>query len=282
MRQSLPVTERRFQKRYATALFAVTEREILKFFRQRERLLSAIIRPCLWLFVFAAGMNNLLGISIVPPYQTYTPYQEYVLPGLVGVIVLFQSMQSALSMVYDREAGVVEVMLAAPLPRSFLLLAKILAATILSTLQIMVFLSLAALLGYHMPLLGNLLILPCIALAGLTLGSIGLVVSIYARRIENFAGMMNFVIFPMFFLSSALYPLWKLRESGAGGLYLVSICNPFTHVVELVRYAAYGQINWISLLVVCLVFLVCFSMALQAYDPNSAARTRFRAKAVAS
>ena len=122
------------RKRYLLGLYAVIEREILKFGRQYGRLLSAIVRPSLWLFIFATGLQNLLGISIIPPYETYTPYQEYILPGLVGIIILFQCMQSALSMVYDREAGVMRVMLVTPLPRAFLLFAKILSATILAVL----------------------------------------------------------------------------------------------------------------------------------------------------
>ena len=115
---------------------AITRREILKFVRQTERLLSALIRPALWLLVFATGLHDLLGLSIIPPYKTYTPYQEYIVPGLIGIVILFQCMQSALSMVYDREAGVMRVMLVSPLPRSFLLFAKISAATILSLLQV--------------------------------------------------------------------------------------------------------------------------------------------------
>ena len=91
---------------YWVGFSAITWREIAKFMRQTERLISAIVRPALWLIVFAAGLHDILGVSIVPPYSTYVPYQEYVLPGLIGVVVLFQCMQSALSMVYDREAGV--------------------------------------------------------------------------------------------------------------------------------------------------------------------------------
>ena len=82
------------------------------------------------------------------------------------------------------------------------------------------------------------------------LGSIGLLVSVYTPQIENFAGMMNFVVFPMFFLSSALYPLWKLREAGAYPIYYASLANPFTYAVELIRFAAYGQVNWVALAVV--------------------------------
>ncbi|MGH1479249.1 MAG: ABC transporter permease [Geminicoccales bacterium] len=252
---------------YLLGLYAVTEREILKFLRQRERLLSAIVRPALWLFVFAAGLQNLLGVSIIPPYRTYTPYQEYVLPGLCGIIVLFQCMQSALSMVYDREAGVMRVMLVSPLPRTFLLFAKILSATILSVLQIYVFLGIAALFGYWMTGAGMLWILPAIFLGGFMLGSIGLLITVYSRQIENFAGMMNFVIFPMFFMSTALYPLWKLRETGHEMLYWIALLNPFTHVIETIRFAAYGQFNLVSAGATAGVAMLAFGLAAWGYNP---------------
>ena len=255
-------------------LYAITWREIAKFLRQTERLLSALVRPALWLLVFATGLHDLLGVSIIEPYSTYTPYQEYILPGLMGIVILFQCMQSALSMVYDREAGVMRVMLVSPLPRSFLLFAKIIGATILSLLQAYAFLGLAAIFGYTFPPLGYLYIIPAIILAGLLLGSIGLLVSVYTPQIENFAGMMNFVVFPMFFLSSALYPLWKLREAGADIVYYISVANPFTHAVELIRYAAYGKFNLISFAVVAGVGLLAFLLAARGYDPQAGAIKR--------
>ena len=250
-------------------LYAITWREIAKFLRQTERLLSALVRPALWLLVFATGLHDLLGVSIIPPYETYTPYQEYILPGLMGIVILFQCMQSALSMVYDREAGVMRVMLVSPLPRGFLLLAKIVGATILSMLQVYAFLLLARLFGYGLPPIGYLAIIPAIVAAGLMLGSIGLLVSVYTRQIENFAGMMNFVVFPMFFLSSALYPLWKLREAGADPVYWLSVANPFTHAVELIRFAAYGKLEPVALAVVAGCTLVAFFFAARGYDPQA-------------
>jgi ABC-2 type transport system permease protein len=250
---------------------AITRREVLKFMRQTERLLSALIRPALWLLVFATGLHDLLGLSIIAPYKTYTPYQEYIVPGLIGIVILFQCMQSALSMVYDREAGVMRVMLVSPLPRSFLLFAKIAAATILSLLQVYAFLLLALAFGISMPIWSWVTIIPAVILTGLMLGSIGLLVSVYTPQIENFAGMMNFVVFPMFFLSSALYPLWKLREAGAYPIYYISQANPLTHAIELIRFAAYGQMNWLALGVVAGCALLAFVLAARGYDPQAGA-----------
>ncbi len=252
-------------------LLAVTRREIMKFARQTERLLSALIRPALWLLVFATGLHDLLGLSIIPPYRTYTPYQEYIVPGLIGIVILFQCMQSALSMVYDREAGVMRVMLVSPLPRSFLLFSKIAAATILSLLQVYAFLVLALIFRISLPPFGWISIAPAVILAGLMLGSIGLLVSVYTPQIENFAGMMNFVVFPMFFMSSALYPLWKLREAGAYPIYYISQANPLTHAIELIRFAAYGQLNWLALGVVSGCTVVAFLLAAHGYDPQAGA-----------
>jgi ABC-2 type transport system permease protein len=79
---------------------------------------------------------------------------------------------------------------------------------------------------------------------------------------------MNFVMFPMFFFSSALYPLWKLREGGSEFIYLVSLANPFTYVVELIRFALYGMFEPTSALVVVASTVVFFLLAVKGYDPQ--------------
>src|SRR5579871_2902985 len=124
----------------ARALRAVTNREIVKFVQQRGRLLSALVRPLMWLAVFAAGFQDVFGVSIIPPYQTYITYQLYIVPGLLGIILLFHGMQSSLSMVYDREMGVMRLLLTAPLPRWMLLACKLVAGTALSVITCYVFL----------------------------------------------------------------------------------------------------------------------------------------------
>ena len=250
------------------AMRGIVSREIFKFAHQYGRLASALVRPALWLIVFAAGMQNLLGVAPIEPYSTYIPYQEYIVPGLLGMVLLFNGMQSSLSLVYDREMGTMRLVLTAPLPRWYLLFCKLIAGTVLSVIQCYAFLIVAHFVGVSIPWIGWLQVLPALLVSGFALGSIGLLLSVYIRQVENFAGTMNFVIFPMFFLSSALYPLWRLRESGAESLYWVSLLNPFTHAVELVRYSAYGKFNGLSLAVVCGVALVSFLAATLAYDPQ--------------
>ena len=90
------------------------------------------------------------------------------------------------------------------------------------------------------------------------LGALWLFLSVYIKQVENFAGAMNFVMFPMFFFSSALYPLWRLREGGSELIYLVSLVNPFTHAVELIRFALYGMLEPTGALVVSGATVVFF------------------------
>src|SRR6266487_5997522 len=125
------------------AMRAVTTREIVKFVQQRGRLLSSLVRPLMWLAVFAAGFYNVFGVSIIPPYKTYITYQVYIVPGLLGIVLLFNGMQSSLAMVYDREMGVMRLLLTAPLPRPWLLFAKLVATSVLSLLQAAAFVAVA-------------------------------------------------------------------------------------------------------------------------------------------
>jgi ABC-2 type transport system permease protein len=86
------------------------------------------------------------------------------------------------------------------------------------------------------------------------------------KQLENFAGIMNFVIFPMFFASSALYPLWRVKESSPWLAYLCEL-NPFTHAVELIRFAFYERINFLALAVVLATATAFLGLAIMAYDP---------------
>lgn len=252
----------------ARALRAVVGREVNKFLRQPSRLASALVRPLLWFVVFSAGFHNVFGVSIVPPYETYVEYQVYMVPGLLAMVALFNGMQSSLSMVYDREMGVMRLLLTAPLPRGWLLAFKLMGATCLSALQMLVFLLISVAFGVEVSW-SNLPLLFLAMVCGATLlAAFGLMLSVYVKQLENFAGTMNFVIFPMFFISPALYPLWKLEESGAWWLLILAQWNPFTHVVEIIRFGMYGQVNVLSWMIVLTGCLVFFCLAWWGYDPQ--------------
>lgn len=252
---------------YWRALWGIVWRECWRFFTQRERFISALVRPLIWLFVFAAGFRAALGLAITPPYETYILYEVYITPGLIGMIQLFNGMQSSLSMVYDREMGSMRILLVSPLPRWFLLLSKLLAGVSVSVLQAYVFLAIAWAYDIRAPWLGYLWVLPALLLSGLMLGSLGLLLSSFIKQLENFAGVMNFVIFPMFFMSTALYPLWKIKESSPL-LYTLAKYNPFSQAVELIRFALYEQYNQTAFIYTFVSFIVFISIAIIGYNPS--------------
>lgn len=251
---------------YLTSLIAIVNREALRFLHQRERFIAALVRPLVWLLVFAAGFRAALGLSIIPPYQTYITYETYIVPGLCGMILLFNGMQSSLSLVYDREMGSMKLLLTSPQPRWWLLFCKLIGSTIISVLQVYAFLAIAAGFGIVMPLMGYIMVLPALIVSGVMLGALGLLLSSIIKQLENFAGVMNFVIFPMFFMSSALYPLWKMAESSEL-LYTICAFNPFTHAVELIRFALYLSFNGSALIWALGATLVFTLAALWGYNP---------------
>ncbi len=252
------------------AMRAIVMRELMKFLRQYGRLVSALVRPLLWLAVFAAGFRNVFGVAIVEPYDTYIPYDVYIAPGLVGMVLLFNGMQSSLAMVYDREMGLMRLLLTAPLPRPWILFCKLMATAVLSLAQAAAFVIVAALLGTSLPVFGPQTphVLLAAVMSSLMLGALGLLLSVHIKQLENFAGTMNFVIFPMYFMSTALYPLWKLEESGADWVYQIARFNPFTHAVEWMRFALYGKDPGMSPWIVMGMLVACFVLATWGYDPQ--------------
>ena len=251
---------------YARAFNGIVWRELLRFLQQRERFFAALVRPLIWLIIFAAGFRAALGISIIPPYQTYITYDVYITPGLLAMIQLFNGMQSSLSMVYDREMGSMRVLLTTPLPRWFLLTSRLFGGVIVSLFQVYTFLLVAYFCGVELPPWGYVTALPALILAGMMFGALGMLLSSTIKQLENFAGIMNFVIFPMFFASSALYPLWKMRE-GSLWLYYICLYNPFTWAVELIRFAFYLEINWQALGIVVGCTALFLALSFWAYDP---------------
>ncbi len=252
---------------YARCLNGIVTREALRWTNQRGRFISALVRPLMWLIIFAAGFHFVLGVSITPPYRTYIPYEVYIAPGLAGMIQLFNGMQSSLSMVYDREMGSMRTLMVSPFPRWFLLTAKLLAGVAVSIVQAAIFFAIAWFWDIHPPLTGYLAVLPALVLSGLMLGALGLVLSSFIKQLENFAGVMNFVIFPMFFTSGALYPLWRMQQASPT-LYWLAQLNPFTHAVELIRFALYDRFNPVSALVVCGYLSLFMAAAIIGYDPG--------------
>ena len=210
------------------AVYGIVAREFVRFWRQRGRVLASIGRPFVWL-VFAGG-----GFAAVFAGRNEIDYRVYMAPGLLGMVVMFGSLLAALSTVTDREAGVLRMVLVAPIRRSTVAFGKALGATLLGTAQaIVVAAILLPFVQLRPTLAGALLGLVALVLSGLALGALGVVLAASIRSIENFAGVMNFVVFPMLFLSGALYPVRHLGPV----LRAVAYVNPLAYGVDLLKHA---------------------------------------------
>ena len=247
-------------KKYIYCMKGIVYKELIRFLKQKSRFFSALVRPLLWLFIFSVGFKAALGLAIIPPYETYITYETYIVPGLVGMVLLFNGMQSSLTMIFDREMGSMKILLTSYINRNYLLFCKMFATAIVSTLQAITFLIIAVLYGVDISYGAIVLTIPIIMVSSIILNAFALFISSVIKQLENFATVMNFVIFPMFFLSSALYPLWKIKDSSLL-LFNISSYNPFTYIVEAVRFSLYGKFEIEIFLILGISFVVSLIMA---------------------
>ena len=245
---------------YINCMKGIVYKELIRFVKQKSRFFSALIRPLLWLFIFSVGFKTALGLAIIPPYETYITYETYIVPGLVGMVLLFNGMQSSLTMIFDREMGSMKILLTSYINRNYLLFCKMFATSIVSSFQALTFLIIAKLYGVDISLIAIFLTIPIIMISSIILNAFALFISSVIKQLENFATVMNFVIFPMFFLSSALYPLWKIKDSSIL-LFNISSYNPFTYIVESIRFSLYQKFDSELFLVLLISFVISLIMA---------------------
>ena len=247
-------------KKYISCMKGIIYKELIRFLKQKSRFFSALVRPLLWLFIFSVGFKTALGLAIIPPYETYITYETYIVPGLVGMVLLFNGMQSSLTMIFDREMGSMKILLTSYINRNYLLFCKMFATAIVSTLQAITFLVIAKIYGVEISYGAIIFTIPIIIISSIILNAFALFISSVIKQLENFATVMNFVIFPMFFLSSALYPLWKIKDSSVL-LFNISLCNPFTYIVESIRFSLYLKFDSELFLILGSSLIVCLIMA---------------------
>ena len=122
--------------------YAVLEREVVRMIRQRTRLVAAMVRPLIWLLVIGGGFNSVIGRA------HGVDYQDFLVPGVLGMTTLFGAMLAALTTVYDKESGVMRMMIVAPLPHAWIVLAKMVSAALAAIVQALLLIALLLLLGH--------------------------------------------------------------------------------------------------------------------------------------
>ncbi len=210
------------------AIYVIIFREFKRFLRQRGRLVATIARPLIWLFIVGSGFTRLIDV------KTGANYIQFILPGIIGMTILFSSIFSTISVVWDREFGFLREMLVAPVSRVTIVFGKLLSGTALSVLQGSVLLLVAPFLGLRFGPVEFVLMVALMALVALAVTSLGLFIASFLTSLEGFNVIMNFIVLPMFFLSGALYPVGSLPPFLRAFVYLNPLCfgiDSFKHVL---------------------------------------------------
>ncbi|MGW3356227.1 ABC transporter permease [Streptomyces bungoensis] len=203
----------------------VWRRELIRFARNRARILSSFVQPVLFLFVLGYGMTSLVGST------GGFDFKKFVFPGIVSMTVVTTAIFSAVSIVWDREFGFLREMLVAPVSRTALVVGKTLGGASVATVQGTVMLALAPLIGVHLtPLLVGQVIGLELLMAVLMTG-FGVAVASRIQRMEGFSVVMPLLLFPMLFLSGALFPLKGLPA----WLTVLTRVDPLTYAVDPLR-----------------------------------------------
>jgi len=215
------------------AVVVVWRRELIRFTRNRIRIVTSLVQPALFLFVLGAGLSPAMAADRGPSYQTF------VFPGILMMTVLFTAVFSAISIVWDREFGFLREMLVAPVSRWSIVLGKCLGGATVATLQGMIVLLLAGLVDvpYDPLLLAELVAV--MALGAFALTALGVLVASRIRQMESFQAIMQFLVMPMFFLSGALFPLGNLPR----WLSALTVVNPLTYAVDPMRRAVFAHLD---------------------------------------
>jgi ABC-2 type transport system permease protein len=242
------------------AISGIVRRDLRRAARQPSRLIGGLARPFVWLLLVASGYN-----AIANP-GTGGSYRQFVFAGVIVMACLFGSSLTAVSTVYDREFGMLRLMLASPAGAAVVLAGRTVSATAVGLLQGLVVLA-AAPLVMTITLREAGLAALAILFASLVSALLGLLVAARLRSVENFAGIINVLLFPMLFISGALYPASGLPPA----LRWIARINPVTHMVELVR-SALGQPTDLSPManaVALGIFAVAaFALASLLFDPE--------------
>ena len=243
-----------------SAVHGIVARDLARTTRQTSRLLGGLARPFMWLLLVGTGYNAIARL------EGGLAYQDFVFPGIVVMAALFGAMLTAIATVYDREFGMLRLMLASPAGVPAVLAGRAIAAAAVGLLQGAIVLAFAPLV-LHVPV-GRLgIAAAALVLCASASAVLGLLVAARIRSVENFAGVINVVLFPLLFASGALYPTAGMPAP----LRFLARLNPVTYQVDLIRHA-FGQPAEFpaggDVLMLLGVTLLAFGLTALLFDPE--------------
>src|SRR5690348_8248385 len=211
------------------AVYIIWYRDILRYWRDRWRLVASLAQPLLFLLVFGSGLSTALGGAF--GRGTGLSYIQFMYPGIIGMSILFTAIFGAMSIVWDREFGFLKEVLVAPIDRWAVAIGKALGGTTQAMIQGLILLVLAPLVGVKLNVLTILEIIPLAAVLAFGLASFGVMLASMMKSLQGFQVVMNFLMMPMFFLSGALFPLTNLP----GWMTWLTRINPASYGIDPIR-----------------------------------------------
>jgi len=235
------------------AIYVIWYREVKRYLRAKERIVSSLMMPIFFFLVFGLGLGRAIQFT-----EVNISYFSFVVPGVIVMSLLFTSIFSGVSVIWDREFGFLKEMLVAPISRLSIVIGRSLGGTMTALIQGLMILALSVALGVSITLQSLLMIIPLMIIISLGLVSLGLTIGSLMDTPEGFQLIMNFIIMPMFFLSGALFPINTLPL----WIRWVSYMDPVTYGVETVRYVLTGfsSFNPLISLTVVIGFTVAMSV----------------------
>ncbi|MDZ4805607.1 MAG: ABC transporter permease [Candidatus Eisenbacteria bacterium] len=214
-----------------SAFLTLTEREIVRFYRQRSRVIGAFLTPLLFWFVIGAGIGSSFDGGVTTDPAIHIDYLRWFYPGVLVMIVLFTAIFSTISVIDDRREGFLQSVLAAPISRLTVAGGKLAGGSILALAQAALFLLLAPIGHVPLSLTGSLAALGALAVLALALTGLGFFIAWLMESTQGFHAIMNLVLLPLWMLSGSAFPI----DGAAGWLRTVMMANPVTYGVALVR-----------------------------------------------
>ncbi|MBA7475308.1 hypothetical protein ES707_10674 [subsurface metagenome] len=207
-------------------IWVIAYRELLRFIQERSRMLSSFAMPLLFLVIFGAGFNRIIG-SLMPGID----FIQFIYPGIIAMTVLMNSVMSGLSVVWDREFGFLKEVLVSPLSRSGIVLGKAVGSATVALIQGFILLLLAPLLGVSLDLALVAKLVPILIVISLSLSGLGILVASRMRSQQGFQMVVQLIIFPLIFLSGVFFPV----NNVPAWLEVLSKANPLTYGVDAIR-----------------------------------------------
>jgi ABC-2 type transport system permease protein len=203
---------------------AIWQREILTFVREKPRIISAAINPIFWLITFGAGLGSTVAIAGIN-------YQQFIFAGIIVQTVLFSSIFYGSYLVWDRKIDLLKAVLVTPLSRHSIFFGKVLSGVTFALIQTAIILAFGFFIGINYTFASIALVVLIVAVAAAALTAVGLTIGSLLTSPEGFQLIITFVIFPLFFLSGALFPLENLPPY----LATLTAVNPLTYIVDALR-----------------------------------------------